>query len=111
MAPRRALSIRTVRYGQMTMALLAQAALHQLRQRLGNPFATWDAFHFAKDLFGRIEGDVRVHKDTVLVTYYNAPNAKLLRAHYEQLPKKLEAEGIDPRLPWLYDFKLDFRFR
>jgi hypothetical protein len=100
-----------IRYGQMTMALLAQAALHQLRQRLGPPFLQWDACHFAKDLFGRIEGDLRVHRDTVVVTYYNAPNAKLLRAHYEQLPKKLEAEGVDPRLPWLYNFKLDFRFR
>jgi hypothetical protein len=100
-----------IRYGQMTMALLAQAALHQLRQRLGKPFAQWDAFHFAKDLFGRIEGDLRVQKDTVLVTYYNAPNAKLLREHYEHLPKKLEAEGVDPHLPWLYNFKLDFRFR
>jgi len=100
-----------IRYGQMTMALLAQAAIHQLRQRLGKPFAQWDAFHLAKDLFGRIEGDLRVKDDTVVVTYYNAPNAKLLREHYENLPKKLQAEGVDPHLPWLYNFKLDFRFR
>jgi hypothetical protein len=26
-----------VRYGQMSMALLAQAAIHQLRMRLGEP--------------------------------------------------------------------------
>jgi hypothetical protein len=100
-----------IRYGQMSMALLAQASIHQLRQRLGKPFCQWDAFHLAKDLFGRIEGDLRVKKDTVIVTYYNAPNAKLLREHYENLPKKLQAEGVDPHLPWLYNFKLDFRFR
>lgn len=100
-----------IRYGQMSMALLAQAALHQLRQRLGKPFSQWDALHFAKDLFGRIEGDLRVKDDTVIVTYYNAPNAKLLREHYEHLPQKLNAQGVDPRLPWLYNFKLDFRFR
>ncbi len=100
-----------IRYGQMCMALLAQAAIHQLRQRLGKPFCQWDAFHLARDLFGRIEGDLRVKEDTVIVTYYNAPNAKLLREHYENLPKRLEAEGIDPHLPWLYNFKLDFRFR
>jgi hypothetical protein len=100
-----------IRYGQMTMALLAQAAIHQLRQRLGKPFYQWDATHLAKELFGRVEGDLRVKDDTVLVTYYNAPNSKLLRQHYENLPEKLQEEGVDPHLPWLYNFKLDFRFR
>jgi len=27
------------------------------------------------------------------------------------LPQILEREKIDPRIPWLYNFKLDFRFR
>jgi hypothetical protein len=89
-----------IRYGQMTMALFAQAAIHQLRQRLGKPFCQWEAFHLANDLFGRIEGDLRVKDDTVIVTYYNAPNARTLREHYENLPKKLQAEGVDPHLPW-----------
>jgi hypothetical protein len=46
-----------------------------------------------------------------LITYYTAPNAQLLRHHYEGLPKKLQADGVDPRVPWLYGFKLDFRFK
>jgi len=100
-----------VRYAQMTMALIAQAAIHQLRRHLGEPFCNWDANHLAKDLFFRIDGDVRVSRDTILVTYYNAPNAEQLRIHYEQLPQKLDAEGVDPQVPWLYKYKLDFRFR
>jgi hypothetical protein len=100
-----------IRYGQMTMSLIAQAAIHQMRTRLDKPYSQWDASHLAKDLFGGIEGDLRVKDDTVIVTFYNAPNAELFRKHYENLPDKLQAEGIDPRLPWLYDFKLDFQFR
>jgi hypothetical protein len=100
-----------IRYGQMTMALIAQAAIHQLRQRLGEPYSTWDSAHLAESLFRGIEGDIRVREDTIVVTYYNAPNAEQLRQHYEHLPDRLEAEGIVPRIPWLYDFKLDFRFR
>ncbi len=100
-----------IRYGQMTMALIAQAVIHQLRQRLGTPIADWDARHLADGLFRGIEGDIRVSEETIVVTYYNAPNVEQLRAHYEGLPQRLEAEGIDPRIPWLYDFKLDFRFR
>jgi hypothetical protein len=100
-----------IRYGQMTMALVAQAAIHQMRQRLGRPFSHWDAAHLAREIFGALEGDLRVVDDTILVTYYNAPHQKLLRHHYENLPTKLRNDGIEPALPWLYGFKLDFRFR
>ncbi len=100
-----------LRYGQMTMALLAQAALHQLRTRLGEPVCGWDADHLAKDFFRGLEGDVRVREDTIIVTYYNAPQEAQLRAHYENLPHRLREENINPQVPWLYGFKLDFRFR
>lgn len=100
-----------IRLGQMTLALVAQALIHQLRQRLGAPFAQWDSVHWAKDLFTGLEGDVRVQRDTVLVTYYNAPNANQWKSHFENLPQRLQSEGVDPRVPWLYNFKLDFRFK
>ena len=100
-----------VRYGQMTLALIAQTVIHQLRQRLGEPHCTWDANHLAKDVLGGLEGDVRVHDDTIVVTYYNAPNVELLRKHYENLPEKLAKDGVNPKVPWLYNFKLDFRFK
>jgi hypothetical protein len=100
-----------IRYGQMTLALLAQAATHQLRTRLGEPVKHWDADHLAKHLFQGLDGDVRVKDDTIIVTYYNAPNADQLRLHYEGFPEKLAKQHIDPGIPWLYRFKLDFRFR
>ncbi len=100
-----------IRYGQMTTALIAQAVLHQLRRRLGEPYSNWDAGHFAKSLLAGLEGDIRVRDDTIVVTYYNAPNVPLLREHYEGIPDRLEKEHIDPHIPWLYGFKLDFRFR
>ena len=100
-----------IRYGQMTTALIAQAVLHQLRRRLGEPYSGWDAGHLAKSLLAGLEGDLRVCDDTIVVTYYNAPNAGQLRQHYEGLPDRLQSEHIDPHIPWLYGFKLDFRFR
>ena len=100
-----------IRYGQMSMALIAQAAIHMLRQRLGQPFAGWDAKHLAQDFFHGLEGDVRLHQDTIVVTYYNAPNAELLAEHYTCLPEKLQQEGVNPTVPWLYNYKLDFRFK
>ncbi len=100
-----------IRYGQMSLALVAQAAIHEFRQRLGDPHSSWDAEHLAKAVFKGLDGDIRVRDDTIVVTFYNAPNVQILRQHYEHLPQKLAAENIDPRIPWLYDFKLDFRFK
>jgi hypothetical protein len=100
-----------IRLGQMTMAMVAQALIHQLRQRLGAPYHQWEAAHFARDFFSGLEGDIRVHQDTVLVTYYNAPQADQWKGHFENLPARLQKEGVNPCLPWLYNFKLDFRFK
>lgn len=100
-----------IRYGHMTLALIAQASIHQLRQRLGEPIVQWDTRHLAKSLFNGLDGDIRVTDDTIVITYYNAPNVHLLKKHYEYLPQKLTSENVDPRIPWLYNFKLDFRFK
>ena len=35
----------------------------------------------------------------------------LINVEYEDLPAKLKAEGVDPAIPWLYGFQLDFRFK
>lgn len=100
-----------IRYGHMTLALMAQAVLHRLRRQLGEPQTTWDAKHLAKDFLQGLEGDVRVTTDTILVTYYNAPHADRLRRQYENLPGKLRSENVNPQIPWLYNYQLDFRFR
>ena len=100
-----------IRYAQMSMALLAQAAIHQFRQRLGAPFSSWDARHLAQSFFAGLDGDVRLRDDTILVTFYNAPHSGPLRHHLEHLPDILSNENVDPRVPWLYNFKLDFRFK
>ena len=78
---------------------------------IGLPQAQWDAQHLAQDFFRALEGDIRVKRDTIIVTYYNAPNADRMRMHYENLPERLAVEGIQPTMPWLYDYKLDFRFK
>jgi hypothetical protein len=96
----------------MSLALIAQAAIHQFRKRIGPPAQGWDAEHLAKSYFSGLEGDVRVvDGDTIQVTYYNAKDAGLLEQTYADMPRRLRAEGTDPHIPWLYDFQLDFRFR
>jgi hypothetical protein len=74
-----------IRYGQMTMALVAQAAIDQFRKRLASPTANWDARHVATAYFAGLEGDVRIQDGKILVTYYNASDAARMREQYENL--------------------------
>ena len=100
-----------IRYGKLSLALIAQAAAFQLKKKLPSPYRKWTAQHLADSLFRGVDGDLRVKNDTIIVNMYNVPEGLNLRQHYENLPKKLEGQGVDPRIPWLFDFKLDFRFK
>jgi hypothetical protein len=99
-----------IRYGKLGLAMIAQAAVYQLRTKLNTSYRKWDAQHLAREVLAWADGDVRVREDTILVTFYGAPK-HINPADYVNLPAILEAEGIDPRIPWLYNFKLDFRFK
>lgn len=100
-----------IRFGKLSMALIAQAAIYELRKKLPGHLSNWTAESMARKIFSGIDGDIRVKYDTIIVTFYNLPETNTLKKYYVNLPKKLEAEGIDPRVPWLYNFKVDFRFR
>ncbi|MBC8182311.1 hypothetical protein H8E88_14505 [candidate division KSB1 bacterium] len=100
-----------IRLGKLSMGMVAQAAIYQLRQKLPTEKKNWTAECLAEKLFSSIDGDIRVKNDTIIVTFYNAPNNDYFKEHYQNLQKILEAEGVNPRIPWLYNFKLDFRFK
>lgn len=100
-----------IRYGKMSLALIAQAATYQLRQKLPKPYKIWTAEHLANSVFRGIEGDLRVIDDTILVTFYGFPESFSIKNYYQNLPDKLISDGIDPRVPWLYNFKINFRFK
>lgn len=100
-----------IRYGKMSLALLAQAATYELRKKLPKPYNRWNSTHLADAVFTKMDGDIRVKDDTIIVTCYNAPKELNLQNNYQGLPAKLISEGINPKMPWLYDYKLDFRFK
>lgn len=100
-----------IRYGKMTLALIAQAAGNNFRKKLSSPYNQWTVEHMAESIFSALDGDIRVKDDTIIVTIYNLPDELNLKQRYEHLPRILEAENICPKIPWLFDYKLDFRFK
>jgi hypothetical protein len=88
-----------IRYNRLTMALIAQAVLYEFRKKMPEEIRGRTAKCLAENFFGGIDGDIRVCGETIVVTYYNAPDVENLKQHYENLPEKLEKEGLDPRIP------------
>jgi len=99
-----------IRYGKLALAMMAQAATYQLRTSLKDEYKKWDAKHLANEILAWSDGDIRVEGDTIVVTFYNAP-AHLYVDDYINLPDLLLKENINPKIPWLYNFKLNFRFK
>ncbi len=100
-----------IRHAKMSAALIAQAACFELKQCLPQPFRQWTAQHFAKTVLLGLDGAAHVCDDTIVVTLYNVPPELGLQHHFSNLPQKLLQQGINPKVPWLFDFKLDFDFR
>jgi len=99
-----------IRYGNLAMAMLAQAATYELRKNLTGVYKKWNAKHLANEVLAWNDGDVRVKNDTIIVTFYGT-SEYIKKEEYINLPDKLMQNGIDPYIPWLYNYKLDFRFK
>lgn len=100
-----------IRYGRQSLALLAQAATYQLKKKLPKPYSQWTAAQLANKVLTNMEGDLRVKDDTIIVTFYRDHEKLNLQEKYQNINLKLEKENINPKIPWLFDFKLDFRFK
>lgn len=100
-----------IRYGRQSLALLAQAAIYRLRKNLPQSNSRWNAAMLSEKALTNMEGDIRVKDDTIIITYYKDQEILGLRDKYHNISRQLENEHISPKIPWLYDFKLDFRFK
>jgi hypothetical protein len=100
-----------IRYGRQSLALLAQAATYQLKNKLPKPYSQWTAAQLANKVLTNMEGDLRVKDDTIIVTFYRDHEKLNLKNHYQNINQKLVKENVNPKIPWLFDFKVDFRFK
>jgi len=100
-----------IRYSKMTLSLISQCLINRLRQKLSEEYRQFEAKHLSDEIFHKFNGDLRIKDDKIIVTYYGVPEKLGLKKHYENLPQKLENENINPKVPWLYEYKVDFRFK
>ena len=99
-----------IRYGKLAFTMIAQAATYQLRKKLKGEYRKWDAKHLANEVLAWADGDIRVESDTIVITFYGN-YGHLNTNDFVNLPAQLIKEGINPQIPWLYNYKLDYRFK
>lgn len=100
-----------IKYGKQTLALIAQAATHQLKKKLPNQYSQWTAKSLADNVLTNLDGDIRVEKNKIIVTFYGDHKKLNLRNHYSDISNQLKSEGINPKIPWLFDYELEYRFK
>lgn len=100
-----------IRYGKQSLALLAQAATSQLKSKLSQPYRQWSASTLAEKVLTNMEGDIKVRDDKIIITYYKDHERLGLKNLYTNINQQLENEGVSPKIPWLFDYKLQFRFK
>lgn len=100
-----------IRYGKQSLALLAQAAAYQLKSKLPKPYKQWSAQTLAEKVLTNMEGDIRVKDDKIIITYYKDHEQPGLKNLYTNIDWQLENQGISPKIPWLFDYKLQFKFK
>ncbi len=100
-----------IRYSKMSLCLISQYLINQLRSCLPDDYRKFEAKHLSDEIFHKFNGDIRVKNDTIIVTFYGIPEKLGLKQHFENLPQKLENNNINPRVPWLFNYAVDFRFK
>lgn len=100
-----------IRYGKQSLAMLAQAATYRFRQNLPGPYCQWTAESLADKALANMEGDIRVKDDHIIITYYKDHEPLEIKDKYSHISTVLENEGVSPKIPWLFDYKLKFRFK
>jgi hypothetical protein len=89
-----------IRYRQMSLALIAQAAIHQFRKRVGPLGESWDSEYLAKPYLSGLEGRrPGCGQGDRPCDILQREGCGLLENSDAGLPKKLGAERIDPHIP------------
>jgi hypothetical protein len=65
----------------------------------------------SKKVLTNTEGDVRIKDDKIIVTLYGDHETLGIKDKYHNISPQLENQNIPPKIPWLNDYKLDFRFK
>ena len=93
------------------LKLLAYNLFSAFRSDLGGSFARMQPETLYQNFLRHVQGKIQLENHEIVVTLYGHPHQQVLVPRFDSLKEKLEAKNIDPRVPWLNNYPVRFRFK
>ena len=94
----------------LSLRLLAFHALDNFRHDLGTGYRSKTPEMIHRELIDGVQGRVQLRGDTITVNIYGFEHQAAAASILTNLEGKLARAGIDPRIPWLGNRRLEFAF-
>jgi hypothetical protein len=94
----------------LSLRLLAFQVLDNFRHDLGPEHCHKTPELIHRDFVDGVQGRVQLHDDVIIVSVYGFEHQSAVAAIFSNLDAKLIAANVDPRIPWLGNCRLQFKF-
>jgi hypothetical protein len=94
----------------LSLRILAFNALDNFRNDLGSEHSHKTPETIFREFINGVQGRVELRGDKIIVNVYGFQQDKTVAAIMNNLESKLEKSNVDPRIPWLGNRKLEFKF-
>ena len=94
----------------LSLRLLAFQALDNFRKDLGAAHRNKTPRLIHREFVDGVQGRAQLRRDTIEVSIYGFEHQRAAAKTLTDHDAKLEAKGVDPRIPWLGNRRLRFKF-
>ena len=97
---------------QMTLSLrlLAFQVFDNFRNDLGAPYNRKTAKIIHREFIDGVQGQIQLKGDTIMIKIFGFEHEAAAASIFTNLENKLRSTNVDPRIPWLGNRKLAFKF-
>ena len=94
----------------LALKLMAFNLMSAFRNDLGGEFLSMTPDLVHRHFLRNVQGKVRLHGDYIRVDVFGFEHQDAVRPLLDNLQAKLLKKGLDPRIPWLNNHRICFRF-
>jgi hypothetical protein len=95
----------------LTLKMVSFHLVDNFRRNLPGPFATMKPESIYQMFINGVQGKIQLRKNKLHIDIYGFQHRDVVAPLFQGLEKKLAAQNIDPRCPWLNDYALGFSFK
>jgi len=94
----------------LSLRLLAYHVMDNFRHDLGHPYCTHTPELIHREFVDGIQGRIQLRSDVLEVIVYGFRHQAAVESILTNVDQKLERANVDPRIPWLGNRRIRFKF-